>query len=576
MNTPSEIPTVSEVPTVVSQVETRSSKPFEIPSDEEGVANLIAELESQVISVINGVNSKKTDYASVDVYSLYIKLKKIRFILVTRAFPGPVYLQEAANKVHFLKQVLSEHIKDRIAPTFEHNQAVKEKKVRPNPFRFIKNLFRGRKKTVDFYTDEYEHLTKFSLEKRKRDASFKEIEHLVVEIEELRRKIIKKQNQVDKPDEDNSLDELYDRLTGLESDLYNKQLDLLLLPDNLEDPLKEIPLIEIRKGGDALFKGPRYDLNMPRIAKGAIGEIFVTYDKKIGRDVIIKQILYSQGTVWQTTVARLIAEARTQAKFNSSAEDSGFVPVYDIFKDKQNNVYMVMEYDKEYIDAFNMRKILAEQEDTEDKRKEQRNFLKRFIQTSAQAVDEANKVISHRDVKTSNFLCNAEGSAKLIDFGMASSVIPLDDSYGTPAYLSRDRLYAIPHYSVEDDIYALAAVYFEMLLGFRHLGVAGDFNLISAELALLQSNKPLYDREYHKEKPSLWAQHSDSITNKLKDLGLEADNIQKVIVLFGKAFDIHNPGNDPSVNIEKNSDGPRQIEWASVSDFAKELAELLG
>jgi len=80
----------------------------------------------------------------------------------------------------------------------------------------------------------------------------------------------------------------------------------------------------------------------------------------------------------------------------------------------------------------------------------------------------------HRDVKPSNILFDARGSAKLVDFGLAQvpggasmrSVQSIAAPHpGTPAYMSPEQRTSSDHLTPASDVYALGAVLFEMLTG---------------------------------------------------------------------------------------------------------------
>ena len=99
----------------------------------------------------------------------------------------------------------------------------------------------------------------------------------------------------------------------------------------------------------------------------------------------------------------------------------------------------------------------------------------RLMQTVCMAVDAAHRrLVVHRDLKPDNILVTADGTAKLLDFGIAK-LLADDDEAGqtvtqvgarmlTPAYASPEQILGEP-ISTASDVYSLGVLLFELITG---------------------------------------------------------------------------------------------------------------
>jgi serine/threonine protein kinase len=95
--------------------------------------------------------------------------------------------------------------------------------------------------------------------------------------------------------------------------------------------------------------------------------------------------------------------------------------------------------------------------------------ISKIIISIANALDYAHKKgILHRDVKPSNILIASDGTAKLVDFGLAKAesqqtVTVTGEFFGTPSYVSPEQIRKPETVDCRSDVFSLAATYYECL-----------------------------------------------------------------------------------------------------------------
>ena len=200
----------------------------------------------------------------------------------------------------------------------------------------------------------------------------------------------------------------------------------------------------------------RYHI-ISELGRGGMGVVYKAVDPKLERFIAIK-CLNDELSNDEITVTRFLREARNVAALNHPHIAQIFLADED-----EGKPYFVMEF----IDGESLAdrlgrdgRLLPEQ-------------ARRIISECAQALKAAHEEnIVHRDIKPGNIMIDRRGRSVLTDFGIASIVHPDAEQsssafiMGTPGYLPPEVITGKPA-DHRGDIFALGAVYYEMLVGRR-------------------------------------------------------------------------------------------------------------
>ena len=200
----------------------------------------------------------------------------------------------------------------------------------------------------------------------------------------------------------------------------------------------------------------RYHI-ISELGRGGMGVVYKAVDPKLERFIAIK-CLSDELSEDEITVTRFLREARNVAALNHPHIAQIFLADED-----EGKPYFVMEY----IDGESLAERLAR-----DGRLLPEQAL-RIITECAEALNAAHEEnIVHRDIKPGNIMIDRRGRCVLTDFGIANIIYPEDQPkmskyiMGTPGYLPPEVMTGQPA-DHRGDIFALGAVYYEMLAGKR-------------------------------------------------------------------------------------------------------------
>lgn len=197
----------------------------------------------------------------------------------------------------------------------------------------------------------------------------------------------------------------------------------------------------------------RYQID-GELGKGAMGVVYKAVDPTIGRTVALKTMrLDVQGLENEEMLRRFKNEARAAGVLNHP----NIVTIYDA-GEAEGLFYIAMEFIEGQTLAaiINQHRVLPVEQ------------IIRYTRQICSGLDFAHsKSIVHRDVKPANIMVAPDGTAKIMDFGIAKlggNMTATGTVLGTPSYMSPEQVRG----RVLDgrtDLFSLGVMVYEMLTG---------------------------------------------------------------------------------------------------------------
>lgn len=195
------------------------------------------------------------------------------------------------------------------------------------------------------------------------------------------------------------------------------------------------------------------------LGRGAMGAVFLGYQKVLERSVAVK-VMLPTGTDTQLALGRFRREAQAIARLRSPY----IVQVFDTGVTSDQLFYIVMEF----LEGKTLTSHLEGEESFPV------SLALEVAWQVAKGLDVAHQAgIVHRDIKPDNLMISNDHQVSITDFGLARGDahsqtledVTVDGSIlGTPAYMAPEQILSQP-LDGRCDIYALGLVLFEMLVG---------------------------------------------------------------------------------------------------------------
>lgn len=202
----------------------------------------------------------------------------------------------------------------------------------------------------------------------------------------------------------------------------------------------------------------RYEI-LGKIGEGGMGEVYSAHDAVLDRSVAIK-LLPNEFNNDEDRKGRFRQEARVVSALNHP----NIITIYEIGENDHGSFLAT-----EFVDGTTLREVMKRQSITLPR-------ILKIIEQTASALAAAHSAgIVHRDVKPENIMVRRDSIVKVLDFGLAKPVIPIDGDnsqnktipgtvMGSARYMSPEQARGA-EVDERTDVWSLGVVLYEMLVG---------------------------------------------------------------------------------------------------------------
>ena len=224
-------------------------------------------------------------------------------------------------------------------------------------------------------------------------------------------------------------------------------------------PPARVPLASVRPARTVPDRIGKYEI-IKEVGRGSTGNVYLSNDPYYGRDVAIKVYnIEANDNPEKARVARKMF--LSEAHMVGMLQHPNILPIYDA-GEEAGHYYIVTEFIhgartlSAYCRPDNLLRI---------------SDLIEIVYKCAKALSYAHgRGVIHRDIKPSNIMLTVDNEVRIIDFGIAivadSDISQIQGIAGSPSYMSPEQVQSL-EITNRSDLYALGAVMYELLTGYR-------------------------------------------------------------------------------------------------------------
>jgi len=212
----------------------------------------------------------------------------------------------------------------------------------------------------------------------------------------------------------------------------------------------ETPKEELTTGSNF---GDRYQI-IEELGKGGMGKVYRVLDKKLNEEAALKLIKPDI-----SSDKKIIERFKTELKLARKIGHPNVGRMYELLEHEGTH-YITMEY----VAGQDLKGLIRQSGQLAI------GTSLSVVKQVCEGLAEAHRLgVVHRDLKPSNIMIDKEGSARIMDFGIARSlkakgITRAGVMIGTPEYMSPEQIEA-KETDQRSDIYSLGVILYEMLTG---------------------------------------------------------------------------------------------------------------